>query len=335
MDELSSLLEKTRLSKGLKKKKNISSSGVVVVNKDFKEEYFPELTKIFDNEMEKILVKKSLMPRLLSGPPGVGKTSSIYRAAEKYNWTVHKFDSSMDFAKVKDELFNLVELQQDEFIIIFIDDLENNIIPKWFHPKRSKETGKWIKNGDTFLEKVNANLKSGEYILIAATNNAWKLDSDLKEHFLEVKSTGPYRNVLKKIARQEGMNLGPEFPRDIRQFQKFLKSGGRRSTYNSEKSGFEKVRNWFLIKPRNEIPTDMRPRIEKWITANMFNGGSESFVLKNQVEFYEILSILCLADMYNDRDFLRGLPYLGNIVRAKITHPSTFKKSLAKTSKKE
>jgi len=322
-----------------KKKQPIPKVFDKFINSDYKEQYFPQLTDVFDKAVNEALTNKGEMFKLLISPSGGGKTSAVYRQAEALGYEVYRFDSSLSWntEEVKDKMMNLAGITHDPPLVILLDDIDYNYLPVWLYPKKKimgyDKDGKAIikraYNYQTFLQKAQKHSKKKNYVVIATCNEEWKIDYEFRKFFEDVKTKGAYPSRLKKVATEYGVELPEGFPRDLRQLHQLLQTGGLNTSYNRTDSSFAEVTNFLKNVPRGDLP-DVKPPLETWVMTNTLNSDSTGMVQKHNIKFYDIIAVLCLADLYGDRNILRAFPKIGFLNQRKIRHPNTYYKELKK-----
>lgn len=305
---------------------------------NYEEAFFPEFSDKFDKGVQELLSKRGSIFKLFVAPPGSAKTSSVFRQAEELGWEVYKFDSTEDWTndKIKNKMLNLVSVIHHIPMIILLDDIDYNKLPMWLYPKRKiigydkqqQAIYKKVYRRKTFLEKAQKNCKKGNFTVIATCNEEWKIDYEFKKFFEEIKTRGVYPSRLKKASRKHyNIELPEEFPRDIRQFHQFIATGGLNKSYIRIDSSFTEVYDFLKEVPRGDIP-NVKPPIETWIMVNTLNSDSTGMVQKHTIKFYDIISLLCLADQYGCRKMLRSLPRMKFFNQRMIKHPNTYFKRL-------
>lgn len=256
---------------------------------------YPSLTKAYESAVDNALDDSIGMPLLLTGLPGTGKTSSVYRVAKKYGVDVEKFDSSMDYTdnEVKKYLNYLFTTVHEEKTIILLDDLEHNIIPKWL---------------EDLITGAPRRQKRRNFRLIATSNEYWKMKQEVRDSFNIVKSDtrmGVHArevNKLKLPLNKLTLDTWKAQSRDLRILQQLLKDP---QTEIYDRTGeYTKVLDFFK-NPKEHVPKNMY--IKNWLLANALNESDDAVFDKFGFQRFETIGIVALADRYQDERILHAI----------------------------
>lgn len=300
--------------------------------------YDPKLTDKCIKAITKSINTK--IPLLLHGPPGTGKTLSVYYVAMKNNYHVIEVNASDDL-KLKSKkqwLRHQILKKRRKMTIILLDELEKSIIDSYL------------------IQLIKINEKSSmrtNSVIIGITNNEWQLSSvtktmklgkaskkirlNLVEAFgFTEKIYQPYQNSIQSFLRTRKIAVPKFIKRDLR-FMMNCAIGGNRKVANLNQEfldsfkTFEKYMSASISERPDKPPSpqELAGSLDKWLLANAFDDSLDSFVKKNQREFFDILEIISLADYHSNDKLYQFLPtmYLrfGN-----YKHPSTIMKQLEK-----
>jgi hypothetical protein len=295
--------------------------------------YQEELAKDAINAVLKSVTTR--MPLLLYGPPGCGKTMSVYFVARKYNAEVIEINGSDDLKLQKNETRLSLKVREKHkgVRIILLDEIESNsnlrFLIKLVH-----------------LNKITA--METNTVIIATTNTEWKLDKfkirvekggnpvslmDVFGSYKQRVKQPDSRVMAKHVRRILGKKkLDVKVPRDLRYMEKIgdskIEHHDKAANFDSS---FELFKNYMQgpikNRPKN-LPTakEMGGAFQKWLLVNTLSEDPQSFVKKNQSEFFRILEIISLAGFYGDNNLYRFLPEFTMYFNS-YKHPSTILRS--------
>jgi len=213
---------------------------------------------------------------LLSGQPGIGKTSAVYAVATELGMKVIEVNASDE--RTKDQLRDILLRCQMYSIggagmIYLLDEVEGADFRAW-----------------ATVEEI---LTYSRHPVVMTANESWKIPKKVKQLCVEIKLRQPYIksvvNVAKDVAEKEGMSLGSYRnikKRDIRNATNIVIYGGE--SYE-EVTPFSIVTDFFTKGDIRNV--NMKDAAWLFDNAPMFLYGGDLY------EFYEILEVASRSDV--------------------------------------
>lgn len=311
-DNINKLIQRDReISKELEEK------ALTKMDQHFVKPYISSLTRNLNSKIRQTLKDRNSF-LLINGDIGSGKTTAIRRMAGAMGWEIYEYGSDTNLEDVKNELKTIVTSINSPPILIVFDDLDRFDLPAWFWT-RSDAPKK-----NSLLDVAKRYYPTTKFLIFATTTDKYSVPFDMQQQYFSVYDHRlPHmRNVVRKeIKKHTGFTLPTGFPKDLHQVQMFIKFGGVHTPYEHEENKFEKMRKFFTKKEIG-IPEVEEP-IEQWIYVNVFN--KMGFLSKNNPDFYHIVASLCLADQYDNDNFLLGFPEIEGARYGGLYFPSYIK----------
>ena len=245
-----------------------------------------------------IQVKK---PVLIYGPPGVGKTSSVYAIANEYGYDVFEVNASDE--RKKEQLVRVLKVARTKTIrktLILFDEVDG----------MSRQNWKIVK---TIIEKT-----IHPVVLIA--NDEYKVPDWIKKRVEMVRFYRPSRREIlehiKKIAEEKGIKVKKftEITKDVR--NSILSAFYGAETYE-QTTDFDVVKGFFQGRPNiDAIKKDENLLI--WLLDNTF------YFYDNYRDAYKAIQLIALADKTKNFDLLALIPK--GRATAEPVYPYFFKK---------
>ncbi len=271
-------------------------------------------------KMEAIF-KEFFPPILLDGTAGAGKTFLAKQVAKRLDYSIIEYNASMNIGnKQIDKIKAVLRSPKDRPTMLLLDELESSMIRE---------------NAEEIIKYARIYGKKSQTMLVATSNNGWKLPNKIKENFSIIQVRRPTLATIKKVLKKARIKLPATLvTRDLRQ----LNQNYILYTSGAKTEGLEKVDTDFdvsfrtvtdflegAIFERQRMIQDRKlahlyPRIEQWIILNLL---SEGFTQNTDLKWHEAMEIVCLADITQKPEILIALPRF-SVGFGNLKHPSTI-----------
>jgi len=265
------------------------------------EKFRPRIEELVGIEEEKLRQLeeciKSRKSVLIFGPPGTGKTSSVYAIAEKLGYKVLEYNASDERKKENPEVIrDKVKTRTLEPVVFLLDEIDG--LRQW-----------------RLLGKI---ISESRHPIVMTANERWRIPESIQERCVKIEyGLIRARDVGKKVKEMmEKLNVKSINPSrvtgDLRSMLIASFYGGE--TYEAL-TPFKIVERVFENKP---VDLDCMPFDDLMI---WLQGNVQRFYSHRRL--FEAINILCLADYLKKPEILRLLP---KGEKAKAVYPYFLKR---------
>jgi len=240
-------------------------------------------------------------PVLIYGPPGIGKTSSVYAIANEYGYDVFEVNASDE--RKKEELARVLKIAKTKTLrktIILFDEVDGMTRQNW--------------------RIIRTIIEESIHPVVLIANDEYKVPDWIKKRVEMIRFYRPsLREILehiKRIAEKKGIKVKKftEITKDVR--NSILSAFYGAETYE-QTTDFDVVKGFFQGKPNiDAVKKDEKLLI--WLLDNAF------YFYDNYRDAYRAIQLIALADKTKRYEILEMLPK-GRAV-AEPVYPYFFKK---------
>lgn len=234
---------------------------------------------------------------LLVGPPGVGKTSSVYMLGKKMGKKI--IEQNASDSRKKDDLLEMkrrVKTKSLRDIIYLFEEIDGM-------------------NRSYQFRILSEILDNASDVVVLTANKRWELPDKIKDRCKVLEYDKPKKKEIlkrmKEIAKKEGIE-DVDYSKITRDVRDSINALFYDAEGYEEKNIFDKVRKVFGGK---EVEIDDLENLLYWLMDNAPN-------FYNGIELYKVYKILSLADNTDNPDVLKMLPK----GKGKVKYPTFFRK---------
>lgn len=240
---------------------------------------------------------------LIEGHGGSGKSDSIKRVCDLFNYELITYDSSREFDdNVRNELKTVITSVNNRKKVLVFEDAEDLKFPNWFYSRKDDPTKSFLDFAMEYYMRFN-------FFIIFTTRNKWSVPFGIRSKYVqEYAHSLPHMNVVKSTIRNAvGVTLPAGFPKDLHQIHLFLKFGNH-TPYVEDDNMWNIMRNYFKgeyqsLPQRDEINNK---DLKDWWLYNLLQ--KKFFARRNTNELFHHIAMVCLADRWGDELLLGNLP---------------------------